>query len=92
MENITVEQVSENELRIIFPCGVNYTSQKPRGISNEAKDIKVEKLNNKELKIILPEGLQITAESMTIEEFYHGLTDALVDIPRRRWVFLGLGL
>lgn len=87
MENIKVQQVSENELRLILPVGGNCNSPKTRDINtgdNLAKDIKVEKIGNKELKLILPEGMQSTAEQMTIEELYHGLTDALVPIPNRR--------
>lgn len=86
MGNIKVEQISENEVRLILPGGGNCTSQKPRDISTEAiaKDIEVEKLSNKELKLILPEGMQSKAESMTIEELYHSLTDVLVAAPNRR--------
>lgn len=87
MDSIKVEQLNENELKIIFPSEVNCTSKKTRdinkGANNIAEGIKVEKLSNKELKIILPEGMQSEVESMTIEELYHGLTDALVAIPNR---------
>ncbi|MDI3090371.1 hypothetical protein QJ133_04220 [Priestia megaterium] len=47
------------------------------------ENIKVEKLSDKELKLILPEGMNSTAEKMTIEELYHGLTDALIHLPHR---------
>ncbi|MDI3090372.1 hypothetical protein QJ133_04225 [Priestia megaterium] len=87
MENIKVEQISDNELKLILPGGINCTSQKTRDISkdgnNKAEDIKVEKISDKELKLILPAGMNSTADKMTIEELYHGLTDALVPAPHR---------
>lgn len=84
--NIKVEQISESELKITLPNGGNCSSQKTRDISKITEAIKVEKLSNKELKIILPDGMQSKADNITIEELYHGLTDALVATPKSRGI------
>lgn len=78
MDKIEVEQISDREVKISFPGGINCTSQKTKELPKQGSNMQVEKLSNKELKITLPEGVTCEVDQMSIQEFYNALTFALV--------------